>query len=118
MTINVVAPLRERLERAVADGAGDNEELANACAVCTANGRRSESTSTSTMWCAPRSSWALAAVVPGTRVCGWSTPRPSVPDAEDNALAGEVAAGQQFPTGHTCAPAHEGCRCMLALAPR
>jgi DivIVA domain-containing protein len=120
LTATIVAPLRERLERAVADGAGDNEELANAVrglyrewktqridehlddVVRSAFGRG-----------------ALAAVVPGTRVCWMVDPNgPACPDAEDNALAGEVAAGQQFPTGHTCAPAHEGCRCMLALAPR
>ena len=33
-------------------------------------------------------------------------------------VAGVVPAGDPFPTDHLCAPAHEGCRCMLALAPR
>ena len=62
---------------------------------------------------------ALAAVLPGTKVCWMVDPHgPACPDAEDNALAGEVAAGQPFPTGDVSAPAHEGCRCMLALAPR
>ena len=43
---------------------------------------------------------ALAAVVPGTKVCWMVDPNgPACPDAEDNALAGEVPAGQQFPTG-------------------
>ena len=39
---------------------------------------------------------------------------PACPDAEDNALAGVVAAGSPFPTDHVCAPAHSGCTCMLA----
>jgi hypothetical protein len=37
------------------------------------------------------------------------------PDAEDNALAGAVAAGEAFPTGHRHPPAHPGCRCVLAV---
>jgi len=36
------------------------------------------------------------------------------PDAEDNALAGVVPAGEPFPTGHVAPPAHPGCRCVLA----
>ena len=120
LTDTIVVPLRERLERAVADAAGDNTELAN-----TVRGLYRE-------WKTQRidehlddvaraafGRGALAAVVPGTRVCWMVDPDgPACPDAEDNALAGEVPAGQPFPTGHTGAPAHEGCRCMLALAPR
>jgi hypothetical protein len=120
LTATIVAPLRERLDRAVGAAAGDNGELADAVRgiyrewktqridehlddiARTAFGRG-----------------ALAAIVPGTRVCWMVDPNgPACPDAEDNALAGEVAAGQPFPTGHNSAPAHEGCRCMLALAPR
>jgi hypothetical protein len=37
------------------------------------------------------------------------------PDAEDNALAGSVLAGEPFPTGHRHPPAHPGCRCVLAV---
>ena len=120
LTDTIVVPLRERLERAVTDADGDNAELATIVrgvyrewktqridehlddVARTAFGRG-----------------ALAVVTPGTKVCWMVDPNgPACPDAEDNALAGEVGAGQQFPTGHTCAPAHEGCRCMLALAPR
>jgi DivIVA domain-containing protein len=120
LTTTIVAPLRERLERAVSDAAGDNAELAD-----TVRGLYRE-------WKTQRidehlddvaraafGRGALAAVVPGTPVCWMVDPHgPACPDAEDNALAGEVAAGQPFPTGDTSAPAHEGCRCMLALAPR
>ncbi|MCO8125597.1 DivIVA domain-containing protein [Acidimicrobiia bacterium EGI L10123] len=35
------------------------------------------------------------------------------PDAQDNALAGEVGAGEPFPTGDPCPQAHPGCRCLL-----
>ncbi len=39
-------------------------------------------------------------------------------DGEDNALAGEVACGEPFPTGDVTPPAHPGCRCILAPARR
>jgi cell division septum initiation protein DivIVA len=35
------------------------------------------------------------------------------PDCDDNALAGEMAAGEEFPTGQTHPPVHSGCRCLL-----
>jgi DivIVA domain-containing protein len=37
-------------------------------------------------------------------------------DCEDNSLQQSVAAGTAFPTGHTCAPAHSGCRCLVLPA--
>jgi hypothetical protein len=39
------------------------------------------------------------------------------PDAQDNALAGAVPAGDAFPTGDTCPQAHPGCRCLLVSDP-
>lgn len=37
------------------------------------------------------------------------------PDAQDNALAGEVQKGTTFPTGDDCPQAHPGCLCLLAV---
>ena len=120
LTATIVAPLRERLERAVADSAGDNEELAKMVRGLYREWKTQRiDEHLDDVARAAFGRGALAAVVPGTKVCWMVDPHgPACPDAEDNALAGEVAAGQPFPTGHTCAPAHEGCRCMLALAPR
>ena len=57
---------------------------------------------------------ALAALTPGSKVCWKVDPNgPACSDAEDNSLAGAVRAGDAFPTGHTHAPAHSGCRCAL-----
>lgn len=39
------------------------------------------------------------------------------PDCDDNALAGSLAPGEQFPTGHMHPPAHPGCRCLLVPGP-
>ena len=90
----------------------------SASAPSTANGRRSTSTTSSTTCSGTRS------------VAGWRS-RPSrasrwrgrsIPseaacaDCEDNSLAGAIPAGEPFPTGHTSAPAHPGCRCLTLPA--
>ena len=35
------------------------------------------------------------------------------PDCDDNVLGGTIPRGTEFPTGHECAPAHPGCRCLV-----
>jgi hypothetical protein len=120
LTTKIVVPLRERLERAVTDADGDNEELGNMVRGIYREWKTQRiDEHLDDVARAAFGRGALAAVVPGTKICWMVDPNgPACPDAEDNALAGEVAAGQPFPTGDMCAPAHEGCRCMLALAPR
>jgi DivIVA domain-containing protein len=61
----------------------------------------------------------FAALVPGTPVC-WIVDEAVRPCAEgdDNALAGSVPAGEEFPTGHRSAPAYAGCRCAIAPVSR
>ncbi len=120
LTATIVAPLRERLERAVTEAAGDNTELATMVRGIYREWKTQRiDEHLDDVARAAFGRGALAAVVPGAKVCWMVDPNgPACPDAEDNALAGEVPAGQAFPTGHVNAPAHEGCRCMLALAPR
>jgi DivIVA domain-containing protein len=38
-------------------------------------------------------------------------------DCDDNALAGDIAVSEAFPTGHPYPPAHSGCRCLVVPAP-
>lgn len=114
----LVAPLRDRLERAVRSSAGDRDEVSArlraayrewkvarlepvaAELVLTAYGRGTTS-----------------ALEPGRRVRWIVDPAgPACPDADDNALAGGVPYGEAFPTGHIGAPAHAGCRCALVPA--
>lgn len=118
ITDNIVGPLRERLSRCISQAEGNNVELSSLVRVVyrewknqyidehvddiahTAYGRG-----------------ALSALVPGGMVCWQFDPAgPACPDAEDNSLAGPTAAGEPFPTGHTHAPAHRGCRCVLVPA--
>jgi len=118
ITDNIVGPLRERLSRCISQADGNNAELSTLVRVVyrewknqyidehvddiahTAYGRG-----------------ALSALTPGGAVCWQFDPAgPACPDAEDNSLAGAVRAGDAFPTGHTHAPAHRGCRCVLVPA--
>jgi DivIVA domain-containing protein len=45
-----------------------------------------------------------------------SDERGPCPDCDDNALAGELAAGEEFPTGQRIPPVHPGCRCLIVAA--
>ncbi len=57
---------------------------------------------------------ALAGLTSDTKICWKYDPAgPACPDAEDNSLAGPIDGGDAFPTGHTHAPAHSGCRCVI-----
>jgi hypothetical protein len=111
----LIRPLRERLDRVVTDAEGDPDELTMTVRAVYREWktqRIDEHLDDVARMAFGRG--ALAAVSPGSPVCWVVDPNgPACPDAEDNALAGEVGAGDPFPTDHVCAPAHEGCRCML-----
>ena len=111
----LVVPLRERLERCVLDGDGDNAGIGKRVraiyrewktqhideqlddVIRTAHGRG-----------------VLAGIGTGTAVM-WmcDSTHQGCSDCDDNSLAGSIKAGEAFPTGHLCAPAHVGCRCIL-----
>jgi hypothetical protein len=116
----VVVPLRERLERAVIDTDGDPEDLVVAARAIYREWKTQRiDEHLDDVALAAFGRGQLVALKPGTPVCWGVDPNgPACPDAEDNALGGVVAAGDAFPTDHTCAPAHPGCRCMLLPAPR
>ncbi len=116
----VVSPLRDRLERSIAAADGDNAELVGLTRTVYREWktRRIDEHIDDVMRMA--FGRGVFSVLPaGTPVCWAVDPSgPKCPDAEDNALAGAIAAGSPFPTEHVAAPAHEGCRCMLLLAAR
>ena len=64
--------------------------------------------------CSAYSKGGFLAMENGSRL-GWMVD-PSSPccsECEDNSLAGAVAKGESFPTGHQLPPAHPGCRCLV-----
>jgi DivIVA domain-containing protein len=111
----VVQPLRTRLARCVTDADGDNAELATLVRTVYREWktqRIDEMLDDVARMAFGRG--ALVGVAPGAKICWVVDPSgPQCPDAEDNALAGTISAGERFPTDHTCAPAHSGCRCMI-----
>lgn len=110
----IVEPFRRRLERSAADVDGDADELDerlralyrewkaqhigpatdDALLSAYARGTLHGAAGGAVRWC----------IDPAQGPC---------PDAQDNALAGAVDAGEVFPTGDLCPQAHPGCRCLL-----
>ena len=114
---SIVAPLRDRMARAVTDAAGDTTELAGLARgvyrewqdPAHRRAHRRGAAHRLRPWRPRRRSIA------GTPVHWVHDPRVAVcADCDDNSLSGVIAAGEPFATGQPCAPAHPGCRCMLA----
>ena len=113
----VVAPLRERLSRSISQASGDNAELTSLVRLVYREWKNTHvDTQVDNIAQTSFGRGAFAALTPGTKICWKVDPNgPACADAEDNSLAGFVGAGEAFPTGHTHAPAHAGCRCALVL---
>jgi DivIVA domain-containing protein len=111
----VVVPLRERLSRSISQASGDNAELTSLVRLVYREWKNQHvDTQVDNIAQTSFGRGAFAALTPGTKVCWKVDPNgPACADAEDNSLAGFVVAGEAFPTGHTHAPAHAGCRCAL-----
>ncbi|MGI9646356.1 MAG: hypothetical protein ACR2O6_13705, partial [Ilumatobacteraceae bacterium] len=111
----LVAPLRDRLERCVSEGGGDNEVITKKVRAAYREWKTKhiDEQLDDVLLCA-HGRGVLAALPEGSEVA-WVTDERhgACADCHDNSLAGAVAAGDEFPTGHTFAPAHPGCRCLL-----
>jgi len=113
----LVVPLRERLSRCIDDGDGDNDAIVKRARAVYREWKtqRIDEQLDDLL----RSAFARAAydaVPPGTSVTWAVDPAgPASPDCEDNSLTGPVIVGDGFPTGHSCPPAHPGCRCLLVI---
>jgi hypothetical protein len=111
----LVVPLRERLERCVADGDGDNAGIGKRVRAVYREWKTQRiDEHLDDVVRAAHGRAVLDALPAGTPVV-WAADdaHRSCADCDDNTLAGAVAAGDAFPTGHTHAPAHVGCRCLL-----
>jgi len=113
---NLVEPFRRRVERAAGD-VDDADELDERL--------RALYREWKVQHVAPVAEDALLsayargthAAAGGRRVLRWliDPSQGPCPDAQDNALAGAVPAGEAFPTGDPCPQAHPGCRCLLVV---
>ena len=116
---DLIGPLRDRLQRAIADGAGDNEAVSRTTRSIYREWKTQHIDDQLDDIFRYAHGGGMIAVAEGTQLV-W-TADPSVggcADGEDNCLAGPVAAGNTYPTGHTAAPAHPGCRCLTLPAGR
>jgi hypothetical protein len=114
-------PLRQQLERAVADSdlTGERSDLADRVR---ATYREWKGEKLAEL-CGDLVTLAfnrgiLASATAGATHC-WLVDHGGLPcvDAEDNHLAGAVVRNEEFPTGDFQPPAHPGCRCLLAPPP-
>jgi DivIVA domain-containing protein len=116
----LVAPLRERLERAVAEGEEENDRIARQARAVYREWKTHRIDEQlddlfRLAWCRG----VLAGLAPGA-VVEWvvDPDGPPSPDCEDNALGGPTAVGDAFPSGHLTPPMHPGCRCLLVPVDR
>jgi len=129
LAVDVVAPLRERLERVISEaaGSGDKSERdtpADVAGVSDRLGACYRQWKTSQIEQAARHHASVAftrgvfsAAPDGAELCWVVDDDGPCPDCDDNALAGAVVKGEAFPTGQTHPPAHDGCRCILVEPP-
>jgi DivIVA domain-containing protein len=116
----LVTPLRERIERAVADGEGENDRIARQVRAVYREWKTSRIDEQlddlfRLAWC----HGVLAGLAPDAVVSWVVDPAgPPSPDCEDNALGGPTAVGDAFPSGHVTPPMHPGCRCLLVPVDR
>ena len=113
----LVEPLHERLERCLGEAGTDTAEAS------------ARARATFREWKTRRIGVAAADAARGAFHAGllagvgraarlrWSLDDvdTACPECADNALAGPVTRGERYPTGHRHPPAHDGCRCTLAV---
>ena len=113
----LVAPLHERLARGFAESGTD---AAEASVRARATFREWKTQRIGALAAdAARSAYhagLLAGVAKGRALAWAPEDDDACPECGDNALAGPVARGARYPTGHRHPPAHDGCRCVLRPA--
>ncbi len=115
LAASIVGRVRERIEGVVRNAAGDEDAMVDGVRACYREWKTQhlgESTRDVVLGAFTRG--LFAALPDGTHV-RWLVDDGGAPcpDCDDNALAGALAKGEEFPTGHPCPPAHPGCRCLL-----
>jgi DivIVA domain-containing protein len=115
---DLVSPLRARLGRAVVDGAGDNEETTKRIRAVYREWKTQHIDDQLDDVFRYAFGGGLAVTAEPGQPMTWTIDpsEAACADCEDNSLAGAIPAGEPFPTGHTSAPAHPGCRCLTLAA--
>jgi cell division septum initiation protein DivIVA len=108
-------PLRERVSRSLDETDGDLDELTERLRALYREWKGQRVGETVRHYVAAAYARGVFDAVPDDALVRWVVDRsaPVCPDADDNALAGPLPKGEPFPTGHSCPPAHPGCRCVV-----
>ncbi|HKY67175.1 MAG TPA: hypothetical protein VJM49_12425, partial [Acidimicrobiales bacterium] len=112
----LVQPLRVRVERSFHDSDGDVEEITERLRALYREWKGQRIGAAVRHYTAAAYSIGVADALPAGAPQRWIVDPSSCaacPDCDDNALAGDVAGGEAFPTGDTRAPAHPDCRCLV-----
>jgi DivIVA domain-containing protein len=115
---DVIEPLRDRLGAGVADVERDNEAMAKKARSIYREWKTKRIDDHLDDLLREAYSRGAFAVLPDGEPVRWAFD-PAVgacSECEDNSLQGTIPAGTAFPTGHRCAPAHPGCRCLILRA--
>jgi DivIVA domain-containing protein len=114
----LVDPLRVRIERSFDDCDGDLEEVTERLRSLYREWKSQHIGAAVRHYTAAAYAWGAYEATPAGAELRWLVDRSgeACPDADDNALAGDVRKGEPFPTGDRCSPAHPGCRCLVVPA--
>lgn len=112
---SIVGPLRDRLERAVSESAGDRDDLAQRIRSTFREWKGQRVDDAVTFAVLAACNRGILDRLPKSAQVRWvvAADDPASPDCEDNALGGPIERGQDFPTGHKAPPLHPGCHCAV-----
>ena len=116
----IVLPLRTRIQKCVEKSAGDTSEMSSLIRTVYREWKMQQIDKlVSDIARLAYSRGAYLVLDAGTKVCWMVDPNgPACSDAEDNSLAGTIALGENFPTGHEHPVVHSGCRCLVVPSQR
>ncbi len=115
ITAGLVAGFREDARIAIGEAEGDREILASLMRDVYRRWKTELiDQQVDDIACSSYSKGGFLALEPGARISWMVDPNAECcSECEDNSLAGSVAKGEDFPTGHALPPAHPGCRCLV-----
>jgi len=114
----LVDPLRVRIERSFDDSDGDLEEVTERLRALYREWKANHIGNAVRHFTSMAYAKGAYEAAPDGAPLRWIVDRSceACPDCDDNALAGDVAKGDAYPTGDRCAPAHPDCRCLVVSA--
>jgi hypothetical protein len=112
---SITAPLRDRIDRSFAASDGNLDDVADRVRALYREWKGQRLTDACRHYTAAAYARGVFDRLPDDTRVEWVLHPDGgpCPDCDDNVLGGQLTKGEEFPTGHTCAPAHPGCRCLV-----